>query len=184
MYISRFLSRDRAQLPMLYPAGTRNAHDRASLHTLVCAPRRHVPEEEEASDVSIALQCKCKCNPGRDGHSTRRPTWVKLLLRHLLAPPFSLFARGSVWLHGQFLQVFHRSKRTRMLSEPKGLSRLPCRILATYLISVFKVALALPIYCNPRANRSSQTQIRYLYNYCRLVVPICHIPAAFLTPLS
>ena len=55
---------------------------------------------------------------------------------------------------------------------------------ATHLISVFKVALALPIYCNPRANRSSQTQIRYLYNYCRLVVPICHIPAAFLTPLS
>jgi hypothetical protein len=32
-----------------------------------------------------------------------------------------------------------------MLSEPKGLGRLPCRILATHIISVFQVALALPI---------------------------------------
>jgi hypothetical protein len=101
----------RAQVPILYPAGTRNAHDRASLHTLVCAPRRHV-FEEEASDVSIGLQCKSD----RDGHVARR-AWDGLLLRHLLAP---LLARGFVWLHGN-LQVFHRSKRTRMLSESNGL---------------------------------------------------------------
>lgn len=122
----------RAQVPILYPAGTRNAHDRASLHTLVCAPRRHV-SEEEASDVSIRLQCK----PDRDGRVTRR-AWVRLLLRYLLAP---LPGRGSMWLHGQFIQVFHRSKRT----GTQWSRRLPCRILATYLISIFKLHSHFPI---------------------------------------
>ena len=102
----------RAQVPILYPAGSRNAHDRASFHTLVCAPRRRV-SEEEASDVSIKFQCK----PDRGGHVTRRAR-DRLLLHYMLAP---LLTRGSVWLHGQFLQVFHRSERTRMLSEPYGL---------------------------------------------------------------
>ena len=102
----------RAQVPILYPAGGCNAYDRASLHTLVCTPRRHVIKEE-ASDVSIGFQCKSD----RDGHVTRR-AWDGLLLHHLLAP---LPARGFAWLHGRFLQVFHRSKRTRMLLEPNGL---------------------------------------------------------------
>ena len=101
-FICLTLSRaHRAQVPILYPAGIRNTHDRASLHTLVCAPRRHV-SEEEASDVSIGLQFK----PDRDGHVTGR-AWVGLLLRYMLAP---LLARGSVWPHGQ---CFTRPECTR-----------------------------------------------------------------------
>jgi hypothetical protein len=101
----------RAQVPILYPAGTRDAHDRASLHTLVCVPRRHV-SEEEASDVSIGLQCE----PDRDGHVTRR-AWDRLLLRHLLAP---LLARGSVWLHGTvgFFKCFTEAKRHECSRNP------------------------------------------------------------------
>jgi hypothetical protein len=129
-FIYRSSSRNRAQVPILYPAGTRNAHDCASLHTLVCTPRRHVPEEEEASDVSIGLQCKCKCkckcNPGWDGHVARRAAWVRLLLRYLLAPLFRSRFRVAACL-----QVFHRSKRTRMLSEPN--------VLVAYLAAFWRL---------------------------------------------
>lgn len=153
----------RAQVPILYPTGTRNPHDRASLHTLVCAPRRHV-FEEEASDVSIGLQCK----PDRDGHVTRR-AWDRLLLRHLLAP---LLARGSVWLYGRFLQGFHRSKRTRMLSEPNGLVGYLAAFWR-YLISIFKLH-------SPRANLSSQhkyaTCITIVAWWCQYAIYLLHFP--------
>lgn len=45
-----------------------------------------------------------------------------------------------------------------------------------------QVALAPPN--NLASEPFFTTQIRYLYNYCRLVVPIRHIPAAFPTPFS
>ena len=66
-----------------------------------------------------------------------------------------------------------------MLSEPKS-RRLPRRILATYLISIFKSHCASPI--TGEQNIFSTTQIRYLYYYLSLGGLIRHIPAAFPTP--
>lgn len=80
----------RAQVPILYPSGTRNAHDRASFHTPVCAPRRRV-FEEEASDVSIELQCK----PDRGGYVTRRAR-DRLLLHYMLAPLLTRVLCGCI----------------------------------------------------------------------------------------
>ncbi len=74
-----------------------------------------------------------------------------------------------------------------IFTEPKGLERsrtqwsrrLPCRItLATYLISTFQLALALPD--NPRANLSSQakyaTCITILAWWGRYAIYLLHFP--------
>ena len=86
VYVSR-----RAQVPVLHPSGTGDAHYRASLHTLVCATRRCGAEEEEASDVDVWGRCKSRWN----GWVTRRGR--RLLLRYLLAlcMPLSVWPKGT-----------------------------------------------------------------------------------------
>jgi len=74
----------RAQVPVLHPSGTRDAHHRAPLHTIVCAPGRH-GAEEEAPDARIRFRRKS----GWDARRGRR--W--LLLRCLLAPRTTLCVR-------------------------------------------------------------------------------------------